>query len=49
MGFRLQLPLGEPPWEFHAAADGQMGGILKVYRDWKLCGDDDWLRGSGPA
>lgn len=44
MGFRLQLPLGSPPWEFHPAADGQMGGLLKVYRDWKLCGDDAWLR-----
>jgi len=44
MGFRIQLPLGTPPWSFHAAADGQMGGMLKVYRDWKLCGDDVWLR-----
>ncbi len=44
MGFRIQLPLGTPPWDFHAAADGQMGGVLKVYRDWKLCGDDEWLR-----
>ncbi len=44
MGFRIQLPLGTPPWDFHAAADGQMGGLLKVYRDWKLGGDDEWLR-----
>ncbi|MGQ9680974.1 MAG: GH116 family glycosyl-hydrolase [Anaerolineae bacterium] len=44
MGFRLQLPLGSPPSTFHPAADGQMGGILKVYRDWKLCGDTAWLR-----
>ena len=44
MGFRLQLPLGSPPQQFHAAADGQMGGLLKLYRDWKLCGDDAWLR-----
>jgi non-lysosomal glucosylceramidase len=43
MGFRLQLPLGSPMWEYHAAADGQLGGILKVYRDWLLCGDDAWL------
>jgi len=48
MGFRLQLPIGADPWGFHAAADGQMGGILKVYRDWKLCGDDDWLRNLWP-
>ncbi|MGQ9554794.1 MAG: GH116 family glycosyl hydrolase, partial [Anaerolineae bacterium] len=44
MGFRLQLPLGSPPWQFHAAADGQLGGLMKLYRDWKLCGDDQWLR-----
>ena len=44
MGFRLQLPLGSPPSQFHAAADGQLGGLLKLYRDWRLCGDDVWLR-----
>ena len=44
MGFRLQLPLGSTVWEFtHAAADGQLGGVMKVYRDWRLCGDDAWL------
>ncbi|MGI6368875.1 MAG: GH116 family glycosyl-hydrolase [Anaerolineae bacterium] len=43
MGFRLQLPLGSPPQTFHPAADGQMGGLLKLYRDWKLSGDDDYL------
>jgi non-lysosomal glucosylceramidase len=44
MTFRMPLPLGttsEP--SFHAAADGQLGGILKVYREWLLCGDDAWL------
>jgi len=44
MAFRLQLPLGSPMWDFHAAADGQLGGILKVYRDWLISGDDEWLR-----
>jgi uncharacterized protein (DUF608 family) len=48
MCFRLQLPLGSPLWDFHAAADGQLGGVLKVYRDWLLCGDDAWLRGLWP-
>ncbi len=48
MCFRLQLPLGSPLWDFHAAADGQMGGVLKVYRDWLLSGDDAWLRSLWP-
>ena len=34
--------------DFHAAADGQLGGIMKVYRDWRLCGDDAWLRSLWP-
>jgi uncharacterized protein (DUF608 family) len=44
MCFRLQLPPGSPPSDFLPAADGQMGGIIKVYRDWKLSGDTEWLR-----
>jgi uncharacterized protein (DUF608 family) len=26
------------------AADGQLGGIIKFYRDWRICGDSEWLR-----
>ena len=29
---------------FHAAADGQLGGIMKLYRDWTICGDLEWLK-----
>ncbi|MCU0512996.1 MAG: non-lysosomal glucosylceramidase [Anaerolineae bacterium] len=28
----------------HAAVDGQMGTILRVYREWLLSGDTAWLR-----
>ncbi len=48
MTFRLQIPLGVPPKEFHPAADGQMGNVMQVYRDWKLSGDSEWLRGVWP-
>jgi uncharacterized protein (DUF608 family) len=45
MTFRMPLPLGTmAEGRFHAAGDGQMGGILKVYREWLISGDDDWLR-----
>lgn len=27
-----------------AAADGQLGGIIKVYREWRICGDTEWMR-----
>lgn len=49
MAFRIQLPLGAGLWNFRPCADGQFGGVLKVYRDWKICGDDDWLRRLWPA
>lgn len=47
--FRLQLPLGSNPNDFHACADGQMGGILKTYRDWKISGDNPWLASLWPS
>ena len=42
--FRAALPEGPTTHDFHAAADGQLGVILKFYRDWQISGDDDWLR-----
>jgi len=49
MAFRLWLPLGRARSRFPACADGQFGDVLKMYRDWKICGDTDWLRGHWPA
>jgi uncharacterized protein (DUF608 family) len=43
MGFRSYLPDGKQIWQM-AAADGQMGCLIKLYREWRLCGDTDWLR-----
>ena len=42
--FRSALPEGPVRHDFHAASDGQLGGIMKVFRDWQICGDLDWLR-----
>ena len=43
MPFRLQLPLGTPAWNFRPCVDGQMGGVIKTYREWRLSGDNVWL------
>jgi len=44
MGFRTRLPLDKSASGIDlAAADGQMGTIMKFYRDWQLSGDDDFL------
>ena len=47
MEFRVRLPLGTKPGN-GVAADGQMGCIMKVYRDLKICGDDKWLAALWP-
>ena len=49
MRFRLQLPLGSRRSGFRPCADGQFGDVMKVYRDWKICGDTEWLRSLWPA
>lgn len=41
--FRSTLPIAPATHEFHAAADGQLGGIMKVYREWRISGDKEWL------
>lgn len=42
--FRSAIPIRPVEPDFHAAADGQLGGILKVHRDWRVSGDTEWLR-----
>ncbi|OGV83705.1 MAG: hypothetical protein A3K19_13810 [Lentisphaerae bacterium RIFOXYB12_FULL_65_16] len=44
MSFRVNLPIGSAQEHGKAAADGQLGCIMKVYRDWQLAGDDAFLR-----
>jgi uncharacterized protein (DUF608 family) len=49
MSFRVGLPLADAAQEWeHAAADGQMGCLVKLYRDWRLSGDDAMLRALWP-
>ena len=45
MSFRVGLPLETSAKDRKGvAADGQMGCIMKMYRDWQLSGDDDLLK-----
>ena len=48
MSFRVNLPLERAQAFGKAAADGQMGCIMKMYRDWQLSGDDDMLKDLWP-
>lgn len=49
MAFRTLVPVGRAQWDFRPAADGQMGTIMKLYREWQISGDDDFLRQLWPA
>ncbi len=42
--FRSSLPIRPVEHDFHAAADGQLGGIMKVHREWRISGNKKWLR-----
>ena len=42
--FRSNLPIAPTTHDFHAAADGQLGGIMKVYREWRIGGDNNWVK-----
>ncbi len=46
--FRLKLPLGRDMGTFRPCLDGQMGTIIKIYREWKISGDTEWLRAKWP-
>jgi non-lysosomal glucosylceramidase len=49
MTFRTLIPLGEAQWRFKPCADGQMGEIVRAYREWQLSGDSVWLRTLWPS
>jgi len=42
--FRASLPIRPTSHKTHAAADGQLGGIMKIYREWRICDDIEWLK-----
>ena len=44
--FRIMLPLGiKADTSFRRpCVDGQFGDVMKTYRDWKISGDNQWLK-----
>jgi uncharacterized protein (DUF608 family) len=48
MSFRASLPLSQANKMKVFAADGQMGTIMKFYREWQLSGDDQFLKQNWP-
>lgn len=49
MRFRLTLPVGrEGGWNM-PCVDGQMGGVIKTYREWKISGDNAFLQELWPS
>jgi uncharacterized protein (DUF608 family) len=47
--FRMPLPLGTmAKGQFHPAADGQMGTVIQLYREWQIGGDRNWLEKMWP-
>ena len=47
--FRSSLPIkADINHSFHAAADGQLGGMMKVYREWRISGNIKWMESLYP-
>jgi len=46
--FRANLPIRPVAHTYNAASDGQLGGIMKIYREWRVSGDSAWLRAIWP-
>jgi len=49
VNFRAALPDGPTAHDWHPASDGQLGGVMKLYRDWQISGDLNWMQGMYPS
>jgi len=47
--FRSALPIRQTDHNFYAAADGQLGGVIKMHREWRISGDTKWMKERLPA
>ncbi len=47
--FRSSLPIStDINHSFHAASDGQLGGMMKMYREWRISGNTKWMKAIYP-
>ena len=45
MNYRMAMPIKPEGHQiFLPAADGQLGSIMRAYRDWRISGDKEWLQ-----
>ena len=49
MNFRTNAVFGNEAWDFHPAIDGQLGAIVRLYREWRFSGDDAFLADCWPG
>ena len=49
MRFRANSIFGNEPLEFYPAVDGQLGTVVRLYREWRFSGDDGFLRELWPG
>jgi len=43
MSFRSCKVFGKERWDFEPSVDGQMGTIVRLYRDWKISGNNELI------
>jgi len=44
MSYRAMNVFNKKPYNLPPAADGQLGAIIRLYREWKISGDDEFLK-----
>jgi uncharacterized protein (DUF608 family) len=48
MAFRTNQIFGGPAWRTPPAVDGQLGSVIRLYREWRYSGDDTFLEALWP-
>lgn len=46
--YRSCFPIRPTGHSFYAACDGQLGGLVRLYREWRISGDTEWMKSLYP-